>query len=219
MFLTILRILCNLSPVCHKSVLPLEHGQLKLTQAKFYRVSGDSTQHQGVIPDILFPSLFDKEKIGESALDEALAWDTIRPAGYKAQTDFQQWLPVLREKHQDRIETNPDFVYLHIEASDEAGHEGDFKLKTKTVEYLDQRVVKFIVEETAKMDEDVAIAILPDHATPCILRTHTHDPIPFMIYNPKVEGDTVTQYDEQSAENGSYKKLVGSEFIKAFLGK
>ena len=96
-----------------QSVLPLEHGQLKLTQAKFYRVSGDSTQHQGVIPDILFPSLFDKEKIGESALDEALAWDTIRPAGYKAKKDFQQWLPVLREKHQDRIESNPDFVYLN----------------------------------------------------------------------------------------------------------
>ena len=96
-----------------QSVLPLEHGQLKLTQAKFYRVSGDSTQHQGVIPDILFPSLFDKEKIGESALDEALAWDTIRPAGYKAKRDFQQWLPVLRENHQNRIETNPDFIYLH----------------------------------------------------------------------------------------------------------
>jgi carboxyl-terminal processing protease len=96
-----------------QSVLPLEHGQLKLTQAKFYRVSGDSTQHQGVIPDILFPSLFDKEKIGESALDEALAWDTIRPAGYQAKRAFQQWLPVLRENHQNRIETNPDFIYLH----------------------------------------------------------------------------------------------------------
>jgi carboxyl-terminal processing protease len=96
-----------------QSVLPLEHGQLKLTQAKFYRVSGDSTQHQGVIPDILFPSLFDKEKIGESALDEALAWDTIRPAGYQSKRDFQQWLPVLRENHQNRIETNPDFIYLH----------------------------------------------------------------------------------------------------------
>ena len=96
-----------------QSVLPLEHGQLKLTQAKFYRVSGDSTQHQGVIPDILFPTLFDKEKIGESALDEALAWDTIRPAGYKAKRDFQQWLPVLRESHQSRIESNPDFIYLH----------------------------------------------------------------------------------------------------------
>ena len=96
-----------------QSVLPLEHGQLKLTQAKFYRVSGDSTQHQGVIPDILFPTLFDKEKIGESALDEALARDTIRPAGYKAKRDFQQWLPVLRESHQSRIESNPDFIYLH----------------------------------------------------------------------------------------------------------
>jgi carboxyl-terminal processing protease len=96
-----------------QSVLPLEHGQLKLTQAKFYRVSGDSTQHQGVIPDILFPSLFDKEKIGESALDEALAWDTIRPAGYASKRDFQQWLPVLRENHQNRIEKNPDFIYLN----------------------------------------------------------------------------------------------------------
>jgi carboxyl-terminal processing protease len=96
-----------------QSVLPLEHGQIKLTQAKFYRVSGDSTQHQGVIPDILFPSLFDKEKIGESALDEALEWDTIPPARYTSSNEFQQWLPSLREKHQTRIETNPDFIYLN----------------------------------------------------------------------------------------------------------
>lgn len=96
-----------------QSVLPLEHGQIKLTQAKFYRVSGDSTQNQGVIPDILFPTLFDKEKIGESALDEALPWDTIRPARYQAKRDFQQWLPQLRQQHQSRIETNPDFIYLH----------------------------------------------------------------------------------------------------------
>jgi carboxyl-terminal processing protease len=95
-----------------QSVLPLERGQLKLTQAKFYRVSGDSTQHQGVIPDILFPSLFDKEKIGESSLDEALPWDTIRPAGYRSSKDIQQWLPVLREQHQKRIIDNPDFIYL-----------------------------------------------------------------------------------------------------------
>lgn len=100
-----------------QSVLPLEHGQIKLTQAKFYRVSGDSTQNQGVIPDILFPSLFDKDKIGESALDEALPWDTIRPAGYKAQREFQQWLPLLREKHQSRIETNPDFIFLNEQKS------------------------------------------------------------------------------------------------------
>jgi 2,3-bisphosphoglycerate-independent phosphoglycerate mutase len=112
-----------------------------------------------------------------------------------------------------------DFVYLHIEASDEAGHEGNFELKTKTVEYLDQRVVKYIVEETAKMTEDVAIAILPDHPTPCKLRTHTHAPIPFMIFHPEYEADSVTQYDEESVKNGGFGKLVGNDFIKAFLKK
>lgn len=96
-----------------QSIKALDHGQIKLTQAKFYRVSGDSTQHQGVIPDILFPSLFDKDKIGESALDEALAWDTIPAAPYQSKNDFQQWLPSLREKHQRRIENNPDFIYLN----------------------------------------------------------------------------------------------------------
>lgn len=96
-----------------QTVLPLDHGQIKLTQAKFYRVSGDSTQHQGVIPDILFPSLFDKKEIGESALDEALAWDTIRPAGYRQENNIQQWLPALRVQHEKRIKTDPDFIYLN----------------------------------------------------------------------------------------------------------
>ena len=78
-----------------------------------------------------------------------------------------------------------DFVYLHIEASDEAGHEGDVELKTKTIEYLDQRVVKYILEETEKMEDEVAIAILPDHPTPCALKTHTRKPVPFS--NPKCD--------------------------------
>lgn len=112
-----------------------------------------------------------------------------------------------------------DFVYLHIEASDEAGHEGDFELKTKTVEYLDQRVVKFIVEETAKMKEPVAIAILPDHPTPCELRTHTHDPVPFMIYHPKYEPDAVETYTEEAVKKGGFGLLKGQEFIKTFLKK
>ena len=86
----------------------------------------------------------------------------------------------------DALKDN-DFVYLHIEASDEAGHEGDVELKTKTIEYLDQRVVKYILEETKKMKEDVAIAVLPDHPTPCALKTHTHDPVPFIIYEPGIK--------------------------------
>lgn len=110
-----------------------------------------------------------------------------------------------------------DFVYLHIEASDEAGHEGDFELKTKTLEYLDQRVVKYIIEETSKMEEPVAIAILPDHPTPCSIRTHTHTPVPFMIYHPDEKPDDVNEYNEFSVEKGFYGTLKGNEFIKALF--
>ena len=110
-----------------------------------------------------------------------------------------------------------DFVYLHIEASDEAGHEGDVELKTKTIEYLDQRVVKYILEETAKMDEEVAIAILPDHPTPCALKTHTRDAVPFTIYKPGTKADAVEVYDEFDPRNGIFGTLEGDEFIRAFL--
>ncbi len=112
-----------------------------------------------------------------------------------------------------------DLVYLHIEASDEAGHEGNVELKVKTIEYLDQRVVKYIVEETAKMVEDVSIAILPDHPTPCETRTHNHDAVPFMIYNPNLSPDEAKVYDEFSVNKGFYGTIVGDEFIKALLGK
>ena len=116
----------------------------------------------------------------------------------------------------EALKTN-DFVYLHIEASDEAGHEGDVELKTKTIEYLDQRVVKYIVEETHKMDEPVAIAILPDHPTPCALKTHTREAVPFVIYKPGEKADQVEAYDEFSVFKGAVGLLKGDEFIKLFL--
>ena len=116
----------------------------------------------------------------------------------------------------DALKTN-DLVYLHIEASDEAGHEGDVELKTKTIEYLDNRVVKYILEETAKMNEKVAIAILPDHPTPCALKTHTHDPVPFSIYYPGIEPDEVEVYDEFSVKKGAYGIIERNQFINKFL--
>ena len=112
-----------------------------------------------------------------------------------------------------------DFVYLHIEASDEAGHEGDVELKIKTIEYLDQRIVKYILAETEKLDNEVAIAILPDHPTPCALKTHTRKPVPFSIYKPGNKPDKVEIYDEFTVENGDYGILKGDEFIRAFLDK
>ena len=112
---------------------------------------------------------------------------------------------------------NTDFVFLHIEASDEAGHEGDVDLKIKTIEYLDDRVVKYIMEEAEKMEEHVAIAILPDHPTPCEVRTHVHDPVPFIIYRPGETPDDVTEYNETRVEKGHYGTLKGDRFIKALL--
>ena len=110
-----------------------------------------------------------------------------------------------------------DFVYLHIEASDEAGHEGNVELKIKTIEYLDARVVKTIFEEVSTWDEPVAIAILPDHPTPCALKTHTNSPIPFIIYKPGETADAVTVYDEFAAQKGSYGLLKGAEFMRKLI--
>ena len=119
----------------------------------------------------------------------------------------------------DALRTD-DFVYLHIEASDEAGHEGDVALKVKTIEYLDSRVVKPIFEEVSQWEEPVTIAILPDHPTPCHLRTHTSDPIPFVIYSPGKQPDKVQLYDEFAAREGAYGTLLESEqFMKLLLGK
>ncbi len=112
-----------------------------------------------------------------------------------------------------------DFVFLHIEASDEAGHEGDAALKRLTIEYLDKRVLTPLYEATKKMLEPVAIAVLPDHPTPCRIRTHTSHPVPFMIYYPGISPDSTTAYSEKDAVNGSYGLMTGDAFIKEFLKK
>lgn len=110
-----------------------------------------------------------------------------------------------------------DFVYLHIEASDEAGHEGDVDLKVKTIEYLDSRIVKPIFEAVSTWDEPVTIAILPDHPTPCALRTHTMEPVPFIIYRQGETGDEVQVYDEFACRKGSYGELREMEFMQHFM--
>lgn len=116
----------------------------------------------------------------------------------------------------DALRTD-DFVYLHVEASDEAGHEGDVSLKIKTIENLDSRIVGPISEAVQHWDEPVAIAVLPDHPTPCKLRTHTAEPVPFLIYRPGIEPDEVQTYDEAACRAGSYGHLKGNEFINAFM--
>lgn len=110
-----------------------------------------------------------------------------------------------------------DFVYLHIEAPDEAGHEGDIPLKLRTIEDIDQKVVGPILDELSTWDEPVAIGFLPDHPTPCELRTHTAEPIPFIIYKPGVTPDSVTVFDEDSCKQGDYGQMDGIDFLPEFM--
>ena len=110
-----------------------------------------------------------------------------------------------------------DFVFLHVEASDEAGHDGDLELKIKTIENLDRRVVKPIYEEVNKWEEPVCIAVLPDHPTPVEIRTHVKEPVPFLIWYPGIVADEVKQYDEVSCVSGSYGMLHLQEFMQTFM--
>ncbi len=110
-----------------------------------------------------------------------------------------------------------DFVYLHVEASDEAGHEGNIDLKLKTIEYLDKRAIGPIYEAIKNWDEPVAIAVLPDHPTPCEHRTHTAEPVPFLIYYPGIEPDDVQCYDEVACRQGGYGTLEKDQFMNEFM--
>lgn len=125
-----------------QEIIPMEYGQVKLTRSKFYRVSGESTQHRGVIPDIAFPDFYEAyEDIGESSLDGALPWDTVRPVEYRRYTAIKSLLPELQARHDLRASSSPDFGYLidQIERSK--------KLRAREEISLNEAVVKTEREE------------------------------------------------------------------------
>ena len=95
-----------------QTMAPLKEGQLKITQSKFYRVSGDSTQHAGVMPDITMPELIDSEQVGESAYDTALPWDRIHAVRHAKYFNLKDMVPEISKKHDKRTEVDPDFVFL-----------------------------------------------------------------------------------------------------------
>ena len=110
-----------------------------------------------------------------------------------------------------------DFVFVHVEATDEAGHDGDLELKLKAIDYLDQRLIKPIVEACEKMSEPVCIAILPDHPTPVEQRIHVNEPVPFLIYYKGIVPDSVEHYDEESCVTGGYGLLRLQQFMQTFM--
>lgn len=111
-----------------------------------------------------------------------------------------------------------DFVFVHVEASDEAGHDGDLELKLQTIENLDRRMVGPIYEEVKTWDEPVCICVLPDHPTPVEMRIHVSEPVPFLIWHQGIEPDEVTAYDEVSCVSGSYGLLRLRQLMETLMG-
>ena len=116
----------------------------------------------------------------------------------------------------DALKTD-DFVFVHVEATDEAGHDGDIELKLKAIDYLDKRLIKPVLDAIVQMDEPVCVAVLPDHPTPVELRIHVSEPVPFIIYYKGIEPDEVQYYDEVSCVNGSYGLLRLDGFMNEFM--
>ncbi len=110
-----------------------------------------------------------------------------------------------------------DFVFVHVEATDEAGHDGDLELKLRAIDYLDKRLIKPVYEAVCQMNEPVCIAILPDHPTPVEMRIHVNEPVPFLIWHPGIEADAVEHYDEVSCVSGSYGMLKLNEFMNQLM--
>lgn len=110
-----------------------------------------------------------------------------------------------------------DFVFLHIEASDEAGHDGNLELKLQTIENLDKRIVAAIYNKVKTWKEPVCIAVLPDHPTPVEIRTHVKEPVPFVIWHPQITPDNVCFFDEESCRMGAYGTLYMGQFMDEFM--
>lgn len=130
-----------------QEIIPMNYGQVKLTRSKFYRISGASTQHRGVMPDILFPDRYTAiEEMGESNLDGALPWDTVRPVEYNTYFPIKEVLDDLQAKHDERVASDPDFIYLaeQIERSRE--------MRERTTLSLNEEVVRKERDEARHME-------------------------------------------------------------------
>ncbi|MEZ5551698.1 MAG: carboxy terminal-processing peptidase [Pseudomonadales bacterium] len=138
-----------------QTLVPLNRGQLKITAAKFYRVSGQSTQHQGVLPDIAYPEIFDIEQIGESSLDDAMPWDVIQPAVYPRTHQIQTLLPELQSRHDLRTLDDPDFNYLRAlsERNRQNGRKTQLSLKEseRVKEKADEDAWRLNLENTLRI--------------------------------------------------------------------
>lgn len=131
-----------------QNLVELKHGRLKITEAKFYRISGDSTQHRGVIPDVQLPSLLDPEEIGESSYDNALPWDRIHPAPHQNYFNISKYLPTIETNHQERMARDPDFIFLNKQSAmfKEAAAKKEVSLRLATRQAEQEQMEKRALE-------------------------------------------------------------------------
>ena len=111
-----------------------------------------------------------------------------------------------------------DFVYIHVEAPDEAGHEKDLQLKIRCIEDLDRRLILRVLEGLEERGWENTVAVLPDHPTPIAQGNHTREPVPVAIRSPRIEPDGVALFDEESVTLGALGLMTGPQFIETFFG-
>ncbi|HHX55341.1 MAG TPA: cofactor-independent phosphoglycerate mutase [Clostridiales bacterium] len=115
------------------------------------------------------------------------------------------------------LEDDQDFVYIHLEAPDEMGHQGNVKDKVKAIEYIDEKVVKVLLEELKESGVNFKMLIMPDHPTPIKYRTHTSDPVPYLIYNSEKQLNNSWNYNEKDAKASGNVVETGYKMMNKFL--
>ena len=106
-----------------------------------------------------------------------------------------------------------DFAYIHVEAPDEMGHQGSVERKVQAIEYLDERVIRYVKEAMDASGEEYRMLVLPDHPTPIEVRTHTSEPVPYLLYDSTKVQEHEWQYSEKCAADGGIYHPLGHELI------
>lgn len=204
-----------------QSYMPIEKGEghLKITQAKFYRVSGDSTQHRGVIPDIELPSLVNTKELGESSYDNALPWDQVRPAPHDIYNNIGAILPVLKPAHNERVKSDPEFVYVQQQATfyDELNSKKSVSLKLSARQQeqklIEQRTLG-IENQKRKAKGEAVYANYADYKAKELKKDEDEsaepkkkelepEKDPYLVETGKILGDFILQTKNQLAQKAT----------------
>ena len=119
----------------------------------------------------------------------------------------------------EALSNGNDFVYIHIEAADECGHRNERDNKVKSIELIDEKIAGYLIQELGKQSEDYRIMVLPDHPTPLSLRTHTSDPVPFLIYDSRMIKENPYNFDEDGAAKSGLFFQEGYKLMDYFIGE